>query len=63
MHYLLLIGIGVASWRLTENGAWDAFWYGFIALLAAGAIAEWADRRRLARARRRQLVRRARYDR
>jgi len=68
MHYLVLLGVGVASWRLTERGAWDSFWYGFVALLVLGSLAEWADVRRqkrkreAANRRRREARRKARYD-
>ena len=47
MHYIGLIVIGAACYRLTADGRWDAWWIGFLALLFAGVLIEANDRRRI----------------
>ena len=46
MHYLVLIGVAVGSWRLTVDHRWDVWWIGFLTLLLIGAVVELVDRRR-----------------
>jgi hypothetical protein len=46
MHYLVFVGVAVASWRLTVDDRWDGWWIGFLTMLLIGAVVELLDRRR-----------------
>jgi hypothetical protein len=46
MHYFVFVGVAAASWRLSVDHRWDAWWIGFLALLLIGACVELLDRRR-----------------
>jgi hypothetical protein len=46
MHYLVFVGVAVASGRLTVDDRWDGWWIGFLTMLLIGAVVELLDRRR-----------------
>jgi cbb3-type cytochrome oxidase subunit 3 len=46
MPYFCFIVIAAASWRLTVDDRWDAWWIGFLTLLLIGGVLELLDRRR-----------------
>ena len=46
MHYLVLIGVAVGSWRLTVDDRWDIWWIGALTMLLIGGVVELVDRRR-----------------